>query len=810
MDAIAWDVKYALRHLKRAPAFAFAVVATLALGIGANTAIVSMLNALLWQRLPIPDPDGLVAITSHDARGRDRYIPFPAVPEVAKLGLFDGVCGYNGGAVVTLDVNGVPGQAVVGFVSGQCFEVFGVMPTLGRPLTDSDAPLTAAGNRVVVISDRYWRRVFNGEPSAIGKTVAADGVEAEVVGVLPPGFAGLHVDAGIDVFAPPDTLIPARPDRRPVANQFLVRLRAPMTIAQAQTEMTSRWPSLLKASVPPSSTPQEGADLWGDGLRVASIGTGISSYRLNYVPALKMSMALTGTLLLLASVNLGGLMLTRLSARQSEVAVRLALGGSRRRVVRQLLLEGAILSSIGALLAIPVSLLLTSLLSSFLPIGSAFPTVSFVPTTPVLSGNMLAGVLVGIGLAALPAWLATRGRAPLQVGSTRTVARASGGLARAMLVVQIAMSVAVVVGAALLLRSLYGLQHVDLGVRTDGLIDVKLMTVPNGAKGPDPTYFRRLSERVAAQPGVQAVGVSQVFPRMVLEPASAVTFAGSPPGDVRALSDTASPEFFDVVGIPLLRGRLPSWQDTMETRRVAVVSESLATALRADGDVVDRRINFGTFRDLQDLVVVGVVGDASVGNPRLPRVPVVYLPPMQRPFAAPNLIVAVAGDVGAVSAATRRILAEENRHFALEIVPVAEVFRRAPAGERMSATLAAAAGGLALLLAAIGIHATLAYAVSQRRREIGVRLALGAEPRHVAASVRWDGFRIAAAGVAVGLPLAWAGTRVVSATLFGVSPTDPLTFLVVAAAFGVIGGLGSVIPSWRAAAVDPGKALKAE
>ena len=183
---------------------------------------------------------------------------------------------------------------------------------------------------------------------------------------------------------------------------------------------------------------------------------------------------------------------------------------------------------------------------------------------------------------------------------------------------------------------------------------------------------------------------------------------------------------------------------------------------------------------------------------------------MQRPFAAPNLIVAVAGDVGAVSAATRRILAEENRHFALEIVPVAEVFRRAPAGERMSATLAAAAGGLALLLAAIGIHATLAYAVSQRRREIGVRLALGAEPRHVAASVRWDGFRIAAAGVAVGLPLAWAGTRVVSATLFGVSPTDPLTFLVVAAAFGVIGGLGFVIPSWRAAAVDPGKALKAE
>ena len=156
-----------------------------------------------------------------------------------------------------------------------------------------------------------------------------------------------------------------------------------------------------------------------------------------------------------------------------------------------------------------------------------------------------------------------------------------------MLVVQIAMSVAVVVGAALLLRSLYGLQHVDLGVRTDGLIDVKLMTVPNGAKGPDTMYFRRLSERVAAQPGVQAVGVSQVFPRMVLEPASAVTFAGSPPGDVRALSDTASPEFFDVVGIPLLRGRLPSWQDTMETRRVAVVSESLATALRADGDVVD-------------------------------------------------------------------------------------------------------------------------------------------------------------------------------------------------------------------------------
>ncbi|WP_291987031.1 ABC transporter permease [Luteitalea sp.] len=810
MDAIAWDIRYALRHVRRAPAFAAAVAVTLGLGIGANTAILSMLSALLWQRLPIPNPDGLIAITSQDARGRDRYIPFPAVPEVTRLGMFDGVCGYNGGAVVTLDVDGVPSQAVVGFVSGQCFEVFGVLPSLGRPLTDNDAPLVTPGNRVVVISDRYWRKAFHGEVSAVGRIVAADGVEAEVVGVLPPGFAGLHVDAGIDVFAPPDTLIPARADRRPVANQLLVRARAPVTIAEIQAEMTTRWPSLLTASVPPSSDPQEGADLWGDRLHVAPIATGISSYRLNYVPALRMSVGLTGTLLLLACINLGGLMLTRLSARRSEVAVRLALGGSRRRVVRQLLIEGAILSSIGALLAIPVSLVLTSALTSFLPIGAAATTVSFAPTPSMLVGTMPIGTIVGMAIAALPAWLSTRGRESMQLGSTRTVARAAGGLARVMLVVQIGLSVSVVVGAVLLLRSLYGLQHVDLGVRTDGLLDVKLMTIPNGAKGPDPTYFPRLIERLASEPGVRSVGVSQVFPRLVLAPAATVAFVGDAPGDVRALSDTASPEFFDVVGIPLLRGRLLSWQDTPETRRVAVVSESLAKALRPDGDVVDRRVNFGTFRDSQDVVIVGIVGDASAGNPRLPRVPMMYLPPLQRPFSSPNVIVAAAGDSGPVSASVRRVLTEENRHFALEIVPVAEVFRRAPAGERMSATLAAAAGGFALLLAVIGIHATLAYSVSQRRREIGVRLAIGADPRQVAASVRWDGFRIAAAGVAVGLPLAWAGTRLLRATLFGVSPTDPVTFLAVAFSFGVLGALGAVVPSWRAAAVDPGTALKAD
>jgi predicted permease len=811
MDALLQDIRYAFRHIRRSPGFAAAAILTLTLGIGANTAVFSVLNALVLQRLPIKDPGGLISMSSHDARGRERYIPFEAVRELARDGPFVDVCGHNGGGIIPVDADGVPTQAMAAFISGQCFKTLGVMPFLGRAITDEDAPLATAGSKVVVIGHGFWTRMYGADPAVIGKTLRGEHVTATIVGVLPKGFGGLHVDSAVDIFAPPDSLIPARADRRPVAQQVLGRLRPGVTFEQAQAEMSVRWPALLKASVPPSSDPLEGADLWGTALKLESMATGISTYRTRYAPALRLILGLTALLLLLACVNLGGLLLTRLTARGTELAVRLALGGSRRRIAQQMLVESLLLSLGGAALAVPFSFAFIAPLAAAIPPGLVPTTISFTPDGTVLAVTLLAGLAVGVLMTAVPTWLAMRRQAAARFSWDRTIAGATGRWARALLVAQVALSVVMVIGAGLLVRSLYLLQHADLGVRTAGILDIRTMALPTPNRGLDgAAYYPALRERIAALPGVTSVGFSRIFPRMTLEPSTVVSFVGDAPGNVRALSDATSPEFFETVGIPLLAGRLPSWSDTVKTQRVATISESLARALAPDGNVLERRVNFGTNRDSQDVVIVGIVGNATVGNPRMSSVPVMYFPPLQRTFLSPNILIAHDGDPGPVASAVRQMLLQDGREYAQEIIAVDELLARAPSSERMSATLAGAVGGIAILLALIGVHGTLAYSVSRRTREIGVRVAIGAAPHTVARAVLREAFLVTLAGVAIGLPLAFAASRMLRTLLFGISEADPMTFAGAVVFFLVLGLAAAVVPARRAARIDPVVALRAE
>lgn len=812
MDALLQDIRYAFRHIRRSPGFAVAAILTLALGIGANTAMFTMLNALVLQRLPIKDPDGLISMSSFDDRGRMRYIPFETVRELAREGPFVDVCGHNGGGgIIPIDVDGTPTQAVVAFVSGQCFTTFGVTPIVGRAITNEDAPIVTAGNRVVVISHRFWTRMYGADPAAIGKTIRTEGVDATIVGVLPKGFGGLLVDSAVDLFAPPDTLIPARGDRRPVTQEILGRLRPGVTLEQARAEMSARWPALLKASLPPASNPFEGADIWGAQVRLRSMGTGISVYRTRYAPALTLILGLTSLLLLLACINLGGLLLTRLSVRATELAVRLALGGSQFRIAQQMLVESLMLSLSGAALAIPVSFGFIAPLRSFIPLGLVPPTISFTPDWRVLVVTGLVGMGVGLLMTALPTWVAMRRRASVRFTWDRTVVGATGRWARGLLVAQVALSVAIVISAGLLVRSLYLLQHADLGVRTAGILYFKTLALPNSNRGADAApYYPDLLQRIAALPGVRAVGFARAFPRSLLDPSLAASFVGDPPGDVRATSDSVSPEYFGTVGIPLLAGRLPSWSDTAKTPRVAAVSESLARALAPDGNVLGRRVNLGTIRDSQDVVIVGVVGNATLGNPRAPAIPVMYFPPLQRAYSTPNILVATTGDHAAIVSGVKQILQQGGREYAQEILTLEDHFARQPSTERMSATLASAVGGIAILLALIGVHGTLAYSVSRRTREIGVRVAIGAAPHTVARAVLREAFLVTLTGVTIGLPLAYLAARGLRTLMFGITESDPLTYAGAAMFFVVLGLAAAVVPARRAAQVDPMVALRAE
>jgi putative ABC transport system permease protein len=794
--------------------FSSAVIITLALGLGVNGAVFGALESLVFRNLSIPDASGLIGVTSRDSRDRERYIPFLAINELAQDGPFSDVCGYNGGAILPVEANSQPTQAVVAFISGHCFETFGVTPILGRAITDEDAPLTTAGSRVAVLGHQFWIRVYGGDPTVIGKTIRTNGAQATVVGVLPSGFMGLHIDTGIDIFAPPDSLIPARADRRPVASQVLGRLKPGVTLDQARAELVTRWPALLKASVPDAAQTREGADLFGAALRVESMAKGMSTYRERYSPALKLVLGLTIVLLLLAAANLGGLLLSRLETRAPEIAIRTALGGPPSRIASQLLLESAILCGIGVMLAVPVSYGVVALLLSFVPPSLVPSAIDLAPNYRILGFTAVMGAVVAFLMTCVPVFAAFTqdSRFVLTMRTDRTVARPQSRLAKGMLAAQVALSTALLISASLLTTSLYRLHHNSLGVRSDGILTVKLLGIPDGYRGMDTgSYYRALQERIAGLPGVQSVGLSRLFPRTLTDPVTSVAFSDEELGDRRAYLDSATAEFFHTVGIPILQGRVPTFEDGPKTRKVAAISDSLARALSPTGDVVGRRIRFGTDKTMQDIEVVGIVGSATIGNPRTNQAPVVYLSPLQiTGFSSPNVLVSRQTSDPALTHAVRKVIAEAGREYAHEIVELENLFARAPSTERMTSALASAIAAFALVLALVGLQSAFSYAVARRTREFGVRVAVGAAPSGIAGNVLREAATVTLVGLVIGVAGAVVGSSSLRSLVFGIQETDTVIIATCVAVVLLSSLTAVLVPALRAARVDPIIALRGD
>jgi predicted permease len=810
METVLQDVKYAVRHLRRTPGFAAAAVLTLAFGIGANTAMFSVLNALLIKRLPVADPEGLYSLTSHNEKGVQRYVPVTLIPDLERDGPFEIVCGYNGGGTIPVEAGGRPTLALVAFVSGRCFDAFGVMPRIGRPLTNEDVPLFTAGRKTVVISDRLWRRIFNADPNVIGQTMKADASEVTIAGVMPAGFLGIQADTGVDVFAPHDSIIPAIQGRRPVASEILVRLRAGKTFDEASAETAARWPVFYELALGSMSEAKEGANIVGVTPRLERMATGLSTFRQRFSPAIQLILGLTALLLLLACVNLGGLLLTRLTARGTELGVRLALGGSQWRIAQQMLTESLVLSIAGTALAIPISYAFILPIAAIMPSSYIDRMMSFTPDFRVLALTAAAGLAAGVLVTLLPTWFAMRRRASIHFAWDRTIAGSTSRWTRGLAVAQVALSVVMLIGAALLGRSLYELQNRDLGVRTDGVVTAKLLPVPGGRRtSNNDGYYEQIIERLRAEPGVEAVALSSLFPRGLVTTKQPIAFTGEEFQGVETHTDTVTPEFFDTLGIRLVDGRLPAWSDNPSTRQVVMVSESLARAL--GGNVIERQVKISTQRESQNLTIIGIVSSATRGDPKENAANILYRTmPQQRVFAGANVTVRTSGPTDAAMAAIRRIVQEGGKEYVQQISELDAWFDQMPSSERMSAILAAMVGAMAVLLALIGVHGVLAYSVSKRTREIGVRVAVGANPAMVARSVIRDGLVLTAIGVAIGLPAAYFGARLIRAMLFGVSEADPLTFSAVAMFFVVLGMMAGALPARRAASVDPVIALRAE
>ena len=813
MDALLHDARYACRHLRRSPWFAAAAILTLALGIGANTAMFSVLNVLVLRPLAVKDPHQLIAASGRNERDQPTLTLITAVTELERAGPFEKVCAINGGGVFAADIGGTPTQSVIALVTGKCFEVFGVAPILGRVIDEADSPIDDTGSLVTVIGHGFWSRAFGADPNVIGRTVRMEGVELSVIGVMPRGFGGLQADGGIDVFVPNYTVRPRLPERPSGASHVLGRLKPGVSFEQAAAELEARWPSLLEAIVPATLSGPERAMFLNARVRVERMTHGLWFLRDRYARPVTIVMGLTAALLLLACVNLGGLLLSRAAARVNELATQRALGASRARLMQQTVLESLAVAAAGAVLAIPISFAFVGLLASFVPRTLTGHSVSFTPDARVLMATVLCAIAAGAIVSVVPMRLSGRGGA-VTFGWNRTIAGTLGRWTRGLLVAQVALSIVLLIGAALLARSLYLLQHTNLGVRTDNRLSIRVMPLPGGYRGFDnATQYPALLEQLRALPGVRGAGMSRIFPRAsVTVTGTPIRMAGEPDAGVRAQLESASPGWFEVLGVPLLAGRLPAWTDRADTQQVAVVSDSLARQLHPSGEVIGRRVAFGSGRADQDVVIVGVVGNISLGNPRQADFPLFYRPTLQAGLFAnyPSLAVAADGDPLRLIAPIRGIVNKAGREYVHDAQLLATILDESPSAERMSATLAGAVAVLAVMLAFIGVYSALAYSVSRRTREIGVRVALGASQSGVTRMVIAEGLRLTLIGTALGIPLAIAAARLLRTLMFGVTEADPLVLTACAVFFAVLGAVAGVVPALRAARVEPAVALRAE
>jgi predicted permease len=814
-EAFRQDLRHAFRHLRRSPTFTLGAMLTLGLGIGASAAVFSALNALVLRPAPIKDPSGLIGVWPINAQGQ-RTSTLAPLADLLQDGPLESVCAYGNNSA-GVEANGIPVYATVEIVTHQCFATLGVPPLLGRAFTPEEAPASRPGIRVVVIGYDFWQKVFGGAPDVVGRSFQTDADPVTIIGVMPRGFRGLRVDDGVDIIAPFGTVIPT-PANRPfgLASHILGRLRPGVTLEAARAELVSRWPPMMDRVIPTTPSPAEQRRLRDVTIRVDAVGTGFSILRTRYEQPLWIGSTLTLGLLVLACVNIGGLALSRVAARGGELAMRTALGASRLRLARQLVLEILAVAGAGTILGIGVAWVAVKPIASALPFGGLQPTLNVAPDLRVVFVTALAGLVTGLLASLLPVWLASRTET-LQLHSDRTVA-ATSRPGRVLLVAQVALSVALLMTAGLLTRSLYLLFNNYPGFDGTQILSARLRPLPGAYRDPafnnGLNYYPLLLERITALPGVRSVGYARAFGNADRDDTgrAPIGFVGTPPSDLTAQFDVVSPGFFETTGIPILQGRGPRWSDTPQAPRVAVVSASLARAL--GGDVIGKHVwfAFGADPQLQNVEIVGVVGDASLGNLRSPAPAVFYCVATQLgPYGFySTLQIAASRDPWQLAGPLQDTLRGLGREYAYSITTLDKRLQQNAINERMGATLATPVAALAALLAFVGIYSLFAYAVVRRTREIGVRLAVGASPGAVLRMVLRESVTLTAIGVALGIPAGIMASRWLRALLFGVSESDPMVAASVTVFFLVLTIAAVLIPARRAARLDPVAALRAE
>jgi putative ABC transport system permease protein len=811
----AWrDVRFGVRGFVKTPAATLIAVLSLAVGIGATSAIASVIDVLLLRALPVERPHELVVIERHyPGRGSVDYVPYPTFARVRDAGIF-----ANTTASMVAERSGVSiGSEVatlkIGLVSGTYFETLGVHAHRGRTLEASDD--RSGAEAVGVISAACWQREFGGTADAVGRMLTLNGFVIRIVGVADPSFTGEDLDVVTDVWIPvvhQERVIAERPGLLQNDNSNWIRaigrLKAGQTIEQAHAAVRALTGTL------PATNPAFGASQ----MDVAPAGHGFTPQREVLSTPLTVLAVIVTLVLLMACANVAMLLLARGTAREKEITTRLALGAGRGRLVRQLVIEGLTLAVAGGLTGCVISIAMTRALGAVAASGRAAFAVSVNPDVRMLAGAAAISLTTGLLFALLPALHSTR------VSLVRSMATAGGSTAsrwrlfggRILVVGQIAVSVMLLAGAGLLVRTLTNLETRHLGFDRDRVLLFWMSTGESGRQQAElAADFDAVEQRVAAIEGVVSVSPSSDGVLSGFVGLRAVAPIGQAPiinEDTNAQWNLVGPRFFSTVGMPLVAGRDFGLQDTDRSSRVAIVNETMAHRFFNDARPLGKRFGFG--RDLSaPIEIVGVVKDATYFSARDEATPMVFLPYRQDVPHLYRLCVAVR--VTAVSsgliARIRATLGDIDPAVPVRLVTTtADQVNRTLSTERLTAGLGAVFGVAAILLACLGTFGVTSYTVARRTREIGVRIALGETRSQVLARVLRQNMLNALIGAAIGLAAAIVGAGYIRSLLYGVTATDPLTLAAAGLAAVAVALLGALVPAARAASLDPLVALRTD
>jgi len=818
MSRLVRDLRYAVRALLRTPVFTLAAVLTLALGIGVNTVMFSVADSLLWQPLPVAHPADLVNLFRYNpAVGSWGDLPYADYLDMrASHGAFADIAAYYP-EPFGLSEGGRSERTWGELVSGNYFTMLGVPAARGRTF---DAAEAAGGAPVVVISDGLWRRRFGADPAAVGRTLRINGQFFTIIGVVSPRFHGVYYPGFTpDLWMPAEQLDAVEmgpPGRLTARNgrqfRMMARLAPGASAAQAQAQART-----VLARIAAEEPARRGLDVRVVREREARPEPAIAA---GFTLAARLLLGGVALVLLIACANVANLLLARATARRREIAVRLALGASRGRLVGQLLVESGVLAVLGGAAGIGLALWGTSLVGDLLRIPSDIPFVfTFAVDGRVLAYTAALTILAALAFGMVPALQAVR---PALVGALKndsTVLRGVSGhrLRGALVVAQIAVSVVVLVTAGLALRTLANLRHVDPGFdASHGLLVTVAPDLQRYDHARGETLYRELQGRVAALPGVRAASLMQYVPMDFSSNGGRVYVPGHEASSQEASAESAGwalvmPGAFDALGVRLVAGRDFTTHDDSLAPDVAIVSETFAQRYWPGQDAVGHQLRLRE-ADGPLLTVVGVAQDMKYNNLMESPTAFVYLPLTQSYEGYATLVVRTATDAPrALAPAVTGIVTSLDPDLAYDVRTFADLMTgRALILPRLGAWLAGAFGLLALLLVSVGLYGVVAYGVGQRTREIGIRVALGADRRTVVRMVVGGGLAQAGLGLAIGTVLAFGATRALGSLLFGVRAADPLTFGTVAALLIAVALAAGWLPARRAARVDPVEALRSE